>query len=358
MRALVLVGGEGTRLRPLTLDSPKQLLPVAGKTMLEWALEPLARYGVEEVVLSLGYRPDAFMSAFPDGEVMGMRLRYAVEPSPMGTAGAMRFAAEHCDLWDDRLIVCNGDVLADVDIAALLAAHERVRASVSIALAEVSDPSAYGVVVMADDGRVERFVEKPPIGQAPSTLVNAGVYLVEPSVLREHVPVGRAVSVELETFPILVASGGLYALECCAYWLDAGTPEKYLKANLDVLSGSRGLPPLEGSERVGSSWVAPGGPLVGDHHSSLFLEGCVVEAGASVSCSVLGQGSRVCEGAVLARSVLLPGAVVGAGATVEDSVVGRGGLVGAGSVVRAGSVLGTGAEVKENQVLCGARLRA
>ena len=237
MRAVVLVGGFGTRLRPLTLTTPKPLLPVGHRPILELVLSNLARGGVTEAVLSLGFKPDAFEAAFPGGSCAGVRLVYAVEPEPLDTAGAIRFAAAEAGI-DERVIVVNGDVLTDLDVGALVAFHDAAGAEGTIHLTPVEDPSAFGVVPTDGDGRVEAFVEKPPPGEAPTNLINAGTYVLEPSVLG-RIPAGRRVSIERETFPAMVADGGLFAMATDDYWLDAGRPDLYRQANLDVIAGRR-----------------------------------------------------------------------------------------------------------------------
>ena len=325
MIAIVLAGGEGTRLRPLTWTTPKPLLPIVNRPFLEHQLSWLAGHGVTEVVLSLGYRSDAFagrsFSALP--------LQVAVEPEPLGTAGAIRFAAEAGGVTS-RFLVCNGDVLTDLDVSALVRFHEEREAEATIALTRVDDPSAFGVVPTDDEGRVLRFVEKPPPGEAPTDWINAGTYVLEPSVL-DDIPTGRAVSIERETFPGLLArKGKLYALGSPAYWLDIGTPAKYLEANADRL------------ERSGSR--------------SLIGPGAAVAPGAAVDGSVLGAGAVVEAGAKVLRSVLFDGARIGAGAEVTDSIVAAGAVVEAGAAVSGVSIVGPGAVVGPGERLAGARV--
>ena len=241
MRAVVLVGGEGTRLRPLTLTAPKQMLPIVEQAMVERVLGHLASHGIDEAVLSLGYRPDAFSDAYPDGVIAGVRSTYAVEPTPLDTAGAIRFAATFGGI-DDTFVVLNGDVLTDFDISELVSFHRRHGAEGTIALTPVDDPSSFGVVPTDDDGRVTAFIEKPPRDEAPTNLINAGIYILEPSVLGRIVPDVR-VSIERETFPAMVADGTLFAMGSDAYWLDTGTPDAYLRAHRDLLNGRRSGPP-------------------------------------------------------------------------------------------------------------------
>lgn len=327
MKAVVLAGGEGTRLRPLTYRTPKPLLPIVNRPFLEHQLAWLAGHGVTEAVLSIGYRPDAFAGRFPDGSIPGLSLSLAVEPEPLGTAGAIRFAAEAAGITE-RFLVCNGDVLTDLDVTALVRFHDEAGAEATISLTRVEDPSAFGVVPTAADGRVLGFVEKPPPGAAPTDWINAGTYVLEASVL-DAIPAGRAVSIERETFPALLERDAkLYALASPAYWLDIGTPAKYLQANLDRLPG-------------GSALCAPDAR---------------VAAGAAVEGSVVGPESVVGDGARVVRSVLMAGARVGARAVVADSVVGPGAFVGDEAVVEDVSVVGPGASVPAGAHLSGARL--
>ncbi len=320
MIAVVLVGGFGTRLRPLTLHTPKQMLPIVDRPMIEWVVAALADHGIDKAVLSLGYRPDAFRAAYPDGACAGVALHYAVEPEPLDTAGAIRFAALDAGI-DERFVVCNGDILTDVDITRLLAFHDRAGAAATIALHRVDDPSRYGVVPTDADGRVDAFVEKPPPGEAPTDRINAGTYVLEPEVL-DRIPGDRKVSIERETFPALVADQELYALDDGGvYWVDAGTPQAYLAAQLDVLDGCRHTK-VDGVAASAS-----------------------IAATAAVERSVVRPGAVVHDDAVLHDAVVLDGAVIGAGARVEYAIIGPGATVGAGAVVDGLSVLGEGVDV-------------
>jgi mannose-1-phosphate guanylyltransferase len=321
----VLVGGEGTRLRPLTYTVPKQLLPVAGVTMLERVLGRLAAHGVDDVVLSMGYRPDAFREEFPDGRAAGVALTYAVEPEPRDTAGAIRFAADVAGI-DGTFVVVNGDVLTGLDVGALIAFHRERGGLATIALTPVDDPSAFGVVPTDDRGRVTAFIEKPPRGLAPTNLINAGTYVLEPEVLA-LIPAGTRVSIERETFPALVGEGRLFALASDAYWLDTGTPAQYLKANLDLVEGA-----------------------------ALIGPGADVAATARVCHSVVGAGARVEDGAEVRDSVVLAGAVVGAGAVVDGSIVGMGARIGARARLGPVTVVGSDVEVAAGRVLADERV--
>jgi len=326
MRAVVLVGGFGTRLRPLTNSTPKQMLPVVDRPMIEWVVGQLVDNGIDDVVLSLGYRPDAFQQQYPDGRCAGAELRYAVEPEPLGTAGAIRFAATDAGI-DETFMVLNGDVLTDLDLSALAEFHASHAGEATIALHEVDDPSRFGVVDLDPDGRVLRFVEKPAPGEAPSHLINAGAYVLEPSVL-DRIPEGRSVSIERETFPELVTERSLWAVDDGgAYWMDTGTPQHYLQVQLDLIDGRRAVrvDAIAGSADVHSGAVVS---------RSVVGPAAVVEVGATVRDSAILGGAHVSARARVVRSVLGCNAVVG-----PDAVVEAGSVVGYGHVVEAGSTL-------------------
>jgi len=296
MRAVVLVGGFGTRLRPLTYSIPKPMLPVGHVSIIERLIANLVRGGVDDVTLALGFKPEPFLAAFPDGTCSGATLHYAVEPEPLDTAGAIRFAAEFRGI-DDTFVVANGDVLTDLDIAALVAFHRSHGAEATLHLIGVEDPSSFGVVALDADGRVERFVEKPAPGTAPSNLINAGTYVLEPSVIQRIEP-GVKVSIERVTFPAIVADGGVFGMATEDYWIDTGRPDLYRQANLDVVSGHR-----------------PHDSCVGVHGDA------IIDPTADIRSSVVASGASVGAGAVVVDSVLLAGAVIGRDAQVRESVV-------------------------------------
>jgi mannose-1-phosphate guanylyltransferase len=323
VRAVVLVGGFGTRLRPLTSTIPKQMLPIVDRPMIECVLVGLAAHGVDDAILSLGYRPDAFIAAYPDDLCAGVRLHYAVESEPLDTAGAVRFAAQEGGV-DSTFLVVNGDVLSDLDITALWDLHHERRAEGTIALTPVDEPSRYGVVATDERGRVEAFVEKPPADEAPSKWINAGTYVLEPSVL-DRIPSGRKVSIERETFPAMVDDGSLFAMQSEAYWVDAGTPATYLQAQLDLVDGVRGT-----ALRAISSKADVSADAFVEH--SIVMDGVRVGAGARVSDSTILPDAVVETGATVDRSIIGPRAVVGAGAHVDGLTV-----VGADTPVDAGS---------------------
>jgi mannose-1-phosphate guanylyltransferase len=330
VKAVVLVGGFGTRLRPLTWTTPKQMLPIVDRPMIERVVGALGRYGVTDAVLSLGYRPDAFIDAYPDGSCAGVRLHYAVEPEPLDTAGAVRFAAESADI-DATFIVVNGDVLTDLDVRQLWDFHRERGAEGTIALTPVDDPSRYGVVPIDDKGRVTAFVEKPAPGTAPTNWINAGTYVLEPSVIG-RIPTGRKVSIERETFPAMVEDGTLYALHSDAYWVDAGTPNTYAEVQLDLIDGVRGE-------------VEPGVHPSASIHPTAVVDHSVVMAGV-----------RIGEHAIIRDSVVLPGARLDPRVLVDGSVIGPNARIGEGAVLSGMTVIGDGYQVRAAAHLDGARL--
>jgi mannose-1-phosphate guanylyltransferase len=316
------------------------MLPIMGMPMLEGVMVQLGLHGVTDAVLSLGYLPEPFLEAYPEGECAGVRLSYAVEPEPLDTAGAVRFAAEVLEP-DDTFVVVNGDVLTDLDLSALVAFHKDHGGEGTIALYPVEDPSHFGVVPTNDDGQVIAFVEKPPRDEAPTNLINAGTYVFEPAVL-ERIPLGQRMSIERQTFPAMVADGALFAMEDRSYWLDTGTPESYLRAHADILSGHRTPAFFTGALRDGT-FVVPG---------------ATVDASATVRSSVIDEGCTIEAGAVVTDSVLLPGVTVCSGAVIEGSVVGQGATIGAGSVLRPTTVIGFDVTVEDGTELANDRVPA
>ena len=354
MRAVVLVGGEGTRLRPLTWETPKQMLTLADVTMIERVVGHLVAHGVDDVILSMGYRPDAFLAAFPDGECAGASIHYAVEPEPLDTAGGIRFAALDGKV-DDTFLVVNGDVLTDLDVSALVSFHRSRGAEATISLTPVDDPSAFGVVPTDDAGRVSAFIEKPPRDEAPTNLINAGTYVLEPSEI-DRIPDGRRVSIERETFPQLVEAGTLYAMASDAYWLDTGTPASDLRASLDLAAGVRGRPHADAEAHDGV-WTVGSASVVGVVRGPSFVgAAAAIAPGATVEGSVVESGASVGEGAVVRGSLVCRGAQVGPEAVVESSVIGAGASIGAGAQLRSMTVVQGGAAVDAGAELEGAKV--
>ncbi len=333
MQSVILVGGEGTRLRPLTFQTPKQLLPIVGVPMIERVMQELVGHGVTDAVLALGYLPDRFTDAYPTNVIAGVRVSYALEPEPLDTAGAIRFAAASAGI-DDTFLVVNGDVLTNLDITRLLDFHRQRGAEATIALHRVHDPSRFGVVETTVDGRVAAFIEKPPRGQEPTNLINAGTYVMETSVLERIASSGR-VSVERETFPELSAAGALYAMHDDAYWLDTGTPTTYLQANADGLAGRDGR---HSDGVVDGSWI---------HQSAR------VDASASVVSSVIDRDVVVGRDVSLEDVVLMPGSVVEDGARIRTSIVGPGAVIGRYAMLGATCVVGAKEHVAPGSELSG-----
>lgn len=326
MKALLIAGGFGTRLRPLTYTRPKHLLPIANRTHIHHVFDLLQRHGIDDAVLLTSYLAEAFEGTVKEAAERGMRVEVTHEAEPLGTAGAMKNA--EALVGDETFFAFNGDILSTVDLGAALEFHRSNEAEGTIVLTPVEDPSAFGVVPTDRDGRVQGFIEKPPRGEAPTDLINAGIYILEPSVLA-RIPEGVEWSAERALFPGLVEDGArLFATATNAYWMDVGTPEKYLAANLDALSG-----------RFETDAVPEPGP-----HTVVVGEGAEVSPGARVSSASLASNVVVEHDATVERSVLLPGVVVSSGAEIRDSILGEGVKVSAGARL-SGETIGDGATV-------------
>lgn len=327
--AILLVGGQGTRLRPLTEHTAKPMLPVAGVPFLSHQLARLRDAGVDHVVLATSYRPEMFESYFGDGSAMGLALDYVVELEPLGTGGGMRGAVGALrSAPDDPVLVLNGDVLSGHDLAAQLARHTGADADVTLHLTKVEDPRAFGSVPTDRSGRVTAFLEKSP--RPLTDQVNAGCYVFRRSVIDE-IPGGRPVSVERETFPTLLTRGATVIGHVeAAYWLDLGTPAAYVRGSCDLVLGALGSSALPGP--TGESLLLPGARV---DPTAVVRGGTVVGAGAQVGPDTLVEGS-----------VLRDGAVVGAGSTVRSSALGLGAVVGRG-VLLDRAAIGDGVEVAD-----------
>ncbi|MBI3931888.1 MAG: NDP-sugar synthase [Acidobacteria bacterium] len=344
MKAVILAGGEGTRLRPLTLATPKPVVPVVDRPFLRHQLDLLSRVGVEEVVFSLAYRPERVQAVFGDGARVGKRIHYAVEDAPLGTGGAVKNA----ERWLDALtVVFNGDVLTDVDLPAVVAEHRASHAEATLVLTPVPNPSAYGLVETDDSGRVRRFVEKPDPSQITTDTINAGIYVLNTSTLA-LMPAGVNHSIERAFFPELLARGSLVRAHVHrGYWIDIGTPEKYLQVHRDILCG-RFPVDLEGRTLRGG-WVHESASVdAGAVLEAPFFvgPGCRVEEGASLGPeTTLVADVRLMAGARVRESVLWSGGVVAEEAQVEGALLGTGVRVCAHASVRPGAVLGEGSVV-------------
>ncbi|MFE0704783.1 sugar phosphate nucleotidyltransferase [Streptomyces sp. NPDC058872] len=340
--AILLVGGKGTRLRPLTVNTPKPMVPAAGVPFLTHQLARARAAGVEHIVLATSYLAEVFEPHFGDGSSLGLSLEYVTEEEPLGTGGAIRNVASRLhSAPDDPVLIFNGDILTGLDIQALVATHSDSGADVSLHLTRVEDPRAFGLVPTDPTGRVTAFLEKP---QTPEEIVtdqiNAGAYVFRRSVI-DTIPTGRPVSVERETFPELLSSGAhLQGMVDSTYWLDLGTPQAFVRGSADLVLGRAPSPAVPG--RCGDRLVLPSARVAPD---AKLTGGTVVGADA-----VVGEGARV------AGSTLLAGAVVEPGAVITDSLIGAGARIGARTVV-SGAVIGDGAQVgPDNELREGVRV--
>jgi mannose-1-phosphate guanylyltransferase len=353
MQAVILVGGEGTRLRPLTSTVPKPVVPLVDRPFIAFMLEWLRGHGIDDVIMSCGFLATSVRNVLGDGSAMGIKLRFVEEPDPRGTAGALKYAER---LLDERFLMLNGDVLTDIDLTGQIAQHERTGARATLALAPVADPSAYGLVRLNEDRSVKDFVEKPSPDRIDTNLISAGAYVLQREIL-ELVPADRNVSIEREVWPRLIGAG-LYGFPADAYWLDIGTPERYLQGTFDIIEGN-----VETAvrARLGDSWlaVAEGAEIHGRAVPPAVIErGAHVAPGAHVgSLVVLGENVHVGPGSTVERSVILSGAEIGANCTLRDCIVAAGCRVGPGSRIEGGAVLGEGVTVgAENTIARGARI--
>ncbi|NKQ57846.1 NDP-sugar synthase [Amycolatopsis sp. K13G38] len=334
--AVVLVGGKGTRLRPLTLSAPKPMLPTAGVPFLTHLLSRIKAAGITHVVLGTSYRAEVFEQYFGDGADLGLEMEYVVEDEPLDTGGAIRNVYDR--LRADDAVIFNGDILSGADLGALIGTHRDTGADVTLHLQRVEDPSRFGSVPTDETGRVTAFLEKTP--NPPTDQINAGCYVFKRSVV-EGIPAGRRVSVERETFPGLLADGAhVHGFVDASYWLDVGTPEAFVRGSADLVRG-----------------LAPTSALPGQVGDALVLDGAQVMPGAEVTGgATIGAGSEIAAGARIAGSVLFDGVVVAEDAVVENSVLGAGARLGKGAIVRDvvvgdGAIVGAGCEL-----LAGARV--
>ena len=350
-QAVILVGGEGTRLRPVTSRVPKPVAPMVERPFVAYILDTLARHGVELAIFSTGFLAEAIEAEIGDGATFGLQVEYAVEEEPLGTAGAIANCSDR--LRDGGFYVFNGDVLSDVDLTALAGFHAASGGMGTIFLTPVEDPRRYGLVELHADGAVASFLEKP--GEwAGTALINAGVYVLEREVL-ELIPRGRLFSIERGVFPRLAQAGSLYGHAEHGYWRDIGTPESYLQAHFDILEGTvqtavAGLLGAHFSYVAPSAEVDPGARLVPPVYVGEHVR---VEAGARIGpLAVAGAGAVIAEGATVVESVVQSGVVIGAHAHVEHSIVVRDSAIGAGTQLE-GAVIGEACTVGAGNRLAG-----
>lgn len=354
MQAVILVGGEGKRLRPLTSTVQKPVVQLVDRPFMAYMLEWLRRHGVDDVILSCGFLADTVREVLGDGSALGLRLRYVEEPEPRGTGGAVKLAEP---MLEERFLMLNGDVLTDIDLTAQIAQHERSGARATLALVPVADPSAYGLVLLDEHSAVRDFIEKPaPDQRVETNLISAGAYVLEREIL-ELVPPDRNVSIERELWPRLVGDG-LYGFPSDGYWMDIGTPERYLKGSFDIIEGNVRTAV---SERLQDGWATIG---EGVELAGRVIPPVVVECGAQIAdgahigpLAVLGARVSIGAASKVERAVVLAGTRVGEGCELRDCIVGPGCTIGSGCKITAGAVLGEGVTLGSGNVITrGARI--
>ncbi|MEO8574293.1 MAG: NDP-sugar synthase [Pyrinomonadaceae bacterium] len=335
MQALILAGGKGTRLRPLTVYTPKPIVPILNRPLLQYQLEILARAGITDITLSLSYQPDKIEDVLGDGSDLGVNLHFVTEPSPMGTAGAYKFAAGSLR---ETTVVFNGDIITDVDVSNIIQTHRSNNAEATLLLTPVEDPSKFGLVETGKNGEVLRFLEKPSvdvIARLKTTNINAGFYVLEPSIL-DLIPSGENCSFEYDIFPRVIAAHRAFYSHVLSgeYWRDVGTPASYLSAHLDFLSGKikQFSPTPDAASDIATTAEVDGVSIIG--------EGCVIKPHARITNSVLGPGVHVDEKASISNSVIWAHTRIGTSADIDGAIVGKSCYLGRNCHVGPGAVLG------------------
>ena len=351
MKAVIMAGGEGTRLRPLTSNQPKPMVPIVGKPCMEHIIELLRRHGFDEVIVTLAFLPQAIESYFGDGESTGVSIDYSLEATPMGTAGSVRLAAQRID---EPFLVISGDALTDFDLTSLVRSHAESRAAVTIALKAVDNPLDFGIVVTGEDGRIERFLEKPTWGQVFSDTINTGIYVLDPEVLR-HIPEDTPFDFSKELFPRLLELGRpLYGHVCEGYWQDIGNLEQYRQANFDALDGEIALD-IPGIRLRGNIWIGEGveiDDLAGVEGPAFIGSNCAVSPEATIGAhSVLGANVRLRERARVVRSVIDQSSFVGRSASVEGAILGKSCDIRSHVHIHDGAALGDGVTIGAQAVV-------
>jgi mannose-1-phosphate guanylyltransferase len=349
MQAVILVGGQGTRLRPLTATIPKPVVTLVDRPFISLMLEWLREHGIDDVIMSCGFLATSVREVLGDGSSLGVRLRFVEEPDPRGTAGALKMAEP---MLDERFLMLNGDVLTDIDLTSQIAQHEATGAVATLALVPVADPSAYGLVILEQDHSVREFVEKPSSDRIESNLISAGAYVLQREVL-DLVPPDRNVSIEREVWPRLVGEG-LYGFPSEGYWLDIGTPARYLQGTFDIIEGNVNtairerlggdLLVVDADAQVHGRVIAP----------AVIERGVRVADGAHVgSLAVLAPNVSIGAGSTVERSVILDGAQIGEDCRLRDCIIAAGCRVGARTQITGGAVLGEGVSVGADNVITG-----
>ncbi len=342
MKALILAGGFGTRLRPLTCTRPKLMFPVANRPLLDWIMEQLSKNGVTTVILAVNYLADVLAHHFGKSKY-GMRILYSREMTPLGTGGPIKKAENILDEDNDPFFVLNGDIMSTIDYKSLYEAHLKSKAKATIALYEVEDPSRFGVVQLNEKNQILRFVEKPKIEEAPSHLINAGIYVLDHSII-DLIPGGKAVSIERQIFPILATKGELFGYKFGTLWVDIGKPEDYIQANrvmLDMVTAKNYIE--KGAKVSKKAKIIP--PVV-------TARGAVVEADAVVGpYTSLGEGVTIKKGSRVENSILFPHAWVDNSTSIKDSIVGENAFIGSWVKIESECIIGDNAMISDNVTL-------
>jgi mannose-1-phosphate guanylyltransferase len=340
MKAILLAGGKGTRLRPLTIHTPKPIVPIFDRPFLRYQIDLLHQVPeIDEVILSLNYQPRRIEEMFGEGKELGVKLSYVVEPVPLGTAGAVKYANRSLD---ETVVVFNGDILTEVDLAAVLRLHRERQARATIVLTPVANPSAYGLVETDADANVKRFLEKPKPEEITCDTINAGIYVLEPETL-DRIPKDTAWSIERSFFPSLVDRKETFvAYVCRGYWIDIGTPEKYMQVHRDIMDGRLVAPPFNG--RQATTWVSPSARIedgVTLEGPCFIDEGTIVKSGARIGpYAVVGRQCQIEEDARVESSIVWPSTRIGRDASVRDSILARHCHVGRNASLEGRVVLG------------------
>jgi len=346
MKAVILVGGEGTRLRPLTFNTSKAMVPILNKPFLEYLILYLKKHGVRDIILATSYLPDSIQSYFGDGTGSGVHLTYLIEEQPLGTAGAVKNASS---FLGEPFFVVNGDILTGIDLSAMMSQHQKIKPKVSLALTPVDNPTIYGVVETDGKGMVKRFVEKPSWEQVTTNMINAGIYILEPEVL-SYIPPTTPCTFEHYLFPLLLKQGEpILSYPSTAYWTDIGTLEKYLKVNHDLLLNKAPSLSIYDAQISSNSRIHPSAQIEGP---VLIDEGCVIAQGARVKGpAVLGSRCQIGEDAVIEGAILWPESIVDKKATLKNCIVGSRCHIQEGSEVPDDCVLGDNVFVGRNTKL-------
>jgi mannose-1-phosphate guanylyltransferase len=339
MKAVILVGGLGTRLLPLTCNTPKAMMPILNRPFMEHLIVYLKKHGVDEVVLAMGYLPDPIEKGLGDGSRLGVKLVYSVEPKALGTAGAVKYAAQH--IRNEPFFVFNGDVITDIDLTEMRRKHDAEKPKISIALTPVENPSAFGVVETNERGMVRRFIEKPPPGTETTNMINAGIYILEPDIL-EMIPEDTFYMFEKSVFPPLLEAGGkMLSYSSKEYWIDIGTPQKYLQVQYDILNRTAsGRIVTQGRNRINPFTTFEGPVMIGP--------GCSIAQSVIKGPMVLGPRCSIAVSSTLEKTVMWEGVQIGQKSVLKECVIGANVKLGSDCEITAGTVIGDNVVLGDN----------